>query len=206
MNFNGFDEWISIFKGGKQTDSNGHTHDGDDIIKKALSLFDIGNHEPPLVIGHPNDNSPAFGWVYDLRSEVIDGTKVLMAKFKQIVPEFAAMVKSGLYKKRSAAFYPDGRLRHVGFLGATPPAVKGLADIKFEADTKSIFFNSISFSVLTAGEKVNEKALSIMEKRYPKSSNDRLHGGFQFNDAFVKSLEIVRINEPDLFEQYMNEY
>ena len=40
------------------------------------------------------------------------------------------------YEKRSASFYPDGRLRHVGFLGAAPPAVKGLAGIAFGQEDK----------------------------------------------------------------------
>jgi hypothetical protein len=44
----------------------------------------------------------------------------LMAKHRQVQPEFSEMVKSGLYKKRSASFYPDGSLRHIGFLGAQP--------------------------------------------------------------------------------------
>jgi hypothetical protein len=41
------------------------------------------------------------------------------------------MVKQGMYKKRSIALYPDLTMRHIGFLGGMPPAVKGLADIKF---------------------------------------------------------------------------
>ena len=51
---------------------------------------------------------------------------------------FAGLLKAGRFKKRSASFYPPGHpsnptpdrpyLRHVGFLGAQPPAVKGLAD------------------------------------------------------------------------------
>ena len=44
------------------------------------------------------------------------------------------MVEKGRFNKRSAAFYPDGGLRHVGFLGASPPAVKGLNPV-FKADT-----------------------------------------------------------------------
>lgn len=197
--------WISIFKGGNQTDSRGRTHNGDEIIERALSSFNAGNHEPPVVIGHPVDNSPAFGWVKELKSDIQEGTRVLMAKFRQVVPEFAEMVKKGLYKKRSASFYPDGRLRHVGFLGAMPPAVKGLADIKFEEQTESVDFTVMDFQYLTAGEKINDKALAIMNKKYPKAFGNELHGGLQFNEAFLNSIEIVRVNDPDLFEQYLNE-
>ncbi len=139
--FKGFDGWIEIFKGGTQVDSSGNQHDGDDMIDKAVSSFNAAEHEPPLVVGHPKDNAPSFGWAHDLKTEVKDGTKVLLAKFKDVVPELEEMVKAGRYKKRSAAFYPDGRLRHVGFLGAVPPAVKGLADLNFnDAEQEPVSF------------------------------------------------------------------
>ena len=145
QNFAGFEDWVPIFAGGKQTDSAGNEHDGDGLIDKAVSLFSPEYHEPPVVVGHPKDNSPAFGWVESVKKAaqtLKDGTVVnmLMAKFKDVVPEFASAVQQGLYKKRSASFYPDGRLRHVGFLGGMPPAVKGLADLKFSDDDKAIEF------------------------------------------------------------------
>lgn len=129
--FAGFGDWIEIFRGGRQIDSSGREHDGDELIRQALEGFDPGFHEPPVVVGHPEDNSPAFGWVEKLKSETRRGVLTLLARVKDVVPEFEDLVKKGLYKKRSAAFYPDGRLRHVGFLGAAPPAVKGLADLGF---------------------------------------------------------------------------
>lgn len=142
MKFKGFDGWIEIFRGGKQIDSQGRSHDGDGLIEKAINSFDPKVHEPPVVVGHPKDNTPAFGWIAGLKKI----GNVLHAKIKDVVPEFKKAVKAGLYKKRSASFYPDGRLRHVGFLGAAPPAVKGLADLKFEGD------GGITFNDLTFGE------------------------------------------------------
>jgi len=139
MTFKGFEDWIEIFRGGRQMDSQGREHDGDELIEKAVATFDASKHEPPVVIGHPADNAPAFGWVEGLKKEVKDGVQVLLAKLRQVQPEFEDMVRRGLFKKRSAAFYPDGTLRHVGFLGAAPPAVKGLADVSFAA-TESVTF------------------------------------------------------------------
>ena len=140
MKFKGFGDWIEIFRGGKQVDSQGREHDGDALIDRAVATFDRAKHEPPVVVGHPVDDSPAFGWVEGLRTAVEDGVKVLLARFRQVVPEFAALVEKGVYKKRSASFYPDGRLRHVGFLGGAPPAVKGLADIGFGDDDRAVMF------------------------------------------------------------------
>jgi len=128
-NFKGFDNWIEIFRGGKQIDSDGKEHDGNALIDRAIETFNPSYHEPPIVVGHPKDNAPAFGWVQGLKRS---GNR-LVAKVRDVVPEFEAIAKQGLYKKRSASFYSDGRLRHVGFLGAAPPAVKGLADLKFDS-------------------------------------------------------------------------
>jgi hypothetical protein len=140
MKFKGLGDWFEIFKGGTQIDSEGREHDGDKVIDKAVATFDAAQHEPPLVVGHPKENDPSYGWVEALKTTVKDGIKVLLAKAKQVVPEFEEMVKQGRFKKRSASFYPDGRLRHIGFLGAAPPAVKGLADLKFESDSDQVVF------------------------------------------------------------------
>lgn len=146
--FKGFGDWVEIFRGGKQIDSMGREHDGDAIIERAAASFDAAKHEPPLVVGHPVDNAPAFGWVKGLKTTIKDGATVLLAKIRDVAPEFEDLVRRGLYKKRSASFYPDGGLRHVGFLGAAPPAVKGLADIGFnDGDGAVSFEEDLTFEI-----------------------------------------------------------
>jgi hypothetical protein len=140
MGGTGFDGWIEIFQGGKQTAANGRVYDGDRLIDQAVASFSTGVHEPPLVIGHPKDDAPAYGWVDQLRKSAKSGRAVLEARFKQIPDEVKALVQAGRFKKRSAAFYGDGRLRHVGLLGAQPPAVKGLADVAFSGGEDFIHF------------------------------------------------------------------
>ncbi len=93
-----------------------------------MASYNPEHHEAPVVVGHPKSNGPAYGWVEKLKR--VGG--VLMAKLKQVEPAFAEIVEAGRYKKRSASFYADGSLRHVGFLGAQPPAVKGLKDFAFD--------------------------------------------------------------------------
>lgn len=121
--------WIPIFRAGTHTDSQGNektwTEAELDII---VAKYHPDEHEAPAVIGHPEHNAPAWGWVHGLRR---DG-QILLAQFKDLVPEFVDMVKKGLFKKRSISLYPDMTLRHVGFLGAMPPAVKGLPDVAFK--------------------------------------------------------------------------
>ncbi len=124
-------KWIEIFKIGRHTDNKGRIREwteGD--LNKMVTSYDPKKHEAPAVIGHPTNNAPAYGWVESLKAEA----GKLYGKFKQIQPAFADMVSSGSFKKRSISIYPDGSLRHVGFLGAMPPAIKGLADIQFSGN------------------------------------------------------------------------
>lgn len=129
---------IEIFKAGKRADANGHiveitTQD----LQQAVDAYDPAFHESPVVIGHPKDNHPAYAWVKSLQ---LDGD-ILKAELDQVDPEFAEMVEKGRYKKVSASFYLANSqsnpkqgslyLRHVGFLGAIPPAVKGLRNPEF---------------------------------------------------------------------------
>lgn len=115
---------IEVFKVGTWTDSSGRTRtwteqDLEEIVRKYNEQKE---HEAPVVIGHPKDNAPAYGWVERLEKR---GSSI-WAKVKPTVQEFVDWLKQGLYKKVSISLYPDLLLRHVGFLGATPPAVKGL--------------------------------------------------------------------------------
>lgn len=119
--------WIEVFKTGKHTDSKGREKTFTDAdLDKMVESYDPANHEAPLVIGHPKTDSPAYGWVEALRRQ----GEVLLAKFKQVPDEVKQMVAEGRFKKRSIALYGDGRLRHVGLLGASIPAISGLQDIK----------------------------------------------------------------------------
>lgn len=157
--FKGFNDWVEIFSGGKQIDSAGKEHDGTTLINRAIETFSAGAHEPPIVLGHPTDNAPAYGWVQELKKT----GNTLLAKFKDVVPEFASAVEKGMYKKRSASFYPDGRLRHVGFLGAMPPAVKGLADLVFNDNDDSIVFDFNETKKNKTDKTKKEKGMTFAE-------------------------------------------
>lgn len=131
------EDWMEIFRAGRHTDSEGRVRDwSTQDLDFAVKSYDPAQHEAPLVIGHPATNGPAYGWVQGLK-RVGD---LLMAKAHQVAPEFAQLVKDGRFKKRSTSFYPNGTLRHIGFLGAQPPAVKGLRDISLSSDEYCISY------------------------------------------------------------------
>ncbi|MCZ9173755.1 peptidase [Escherichia albertii] len=129
---------IHIFKAGTHTDMHGKKLPfTPDDLAACVKAYDPSVHEAPLVIGHPRTEDPAWGWVKALSLSGVD----LMAEPAQLDPQFAEMVTDGRFKKVSASFYlPDSPsnpkpgvlyLRHVGFLGAQPPSVKGLKQVSF---------------------------------------------------------------------------
>lgn len=143
--------WIEVFRSGNHTDSQGNkrAYSDEDIQQIARSYnssvaADTSN-EAPIVKGHPKTDDPALGWVEQLK---VSGSK-LLAKVKDIVPEFADEVRAGRFKKVSIALYPGNLLRHIGFLGAVAPAVKGLKPVAFEEKADYIEY---SFAPNTAAE------------------------------------------------------
>lgn len=144
---------IEIFRVGTHTAMQGVTLNFSETdLAAACAAYTPGTHEAPLVIGHPKDTAPAWGWVKGLRME--DG--VVLADCKQVNPDFAELVRQGSFKKRSASWYhPDNPanpkpgsyyLRHVAFLGAQPPALKGLKDVDFaeEGEVVTVEFAEVS--------------------------------------------------------------
>jgi Chromosome segregation ATPases len=119
-------QWIELFAVGTHTDSSGKIHTFTEAdLERMVTTHDPAVHEVPLVLGHPKTDAPAWGWVQALKAE---GGK-LLASFRDVPELVREAVAKGRYKKRSISLYPDGRLRHVGLLGAAVPAVQGLKDI-----------------------------------------------------------------------------
>lgn len=126
---------VEVFRVGDHTDSAGRRRAFTEADLDTIAAYDPSRHEAPMVIGHPRDNAPAYGWVERVYRE--GGS--LRVDFKDVQPEFADAVRRGLFKKRSISLYPDGSLRHVGFLGAVPPAIKGLKDVQFAEGEASTY-------------------------------------------------------------------
>ena len=153
-------KWCEVFRAGTHTDSAGRKKEWTtQDLDRMVSNYDPKSHEAPICIDHnektgPVKGGPAYGWVEGLKRV---GQK-LYASFRQVVPEFSEMVNQGLFKKRSISIYPDGTLRHVAWLGAKPPAIKGLEDFKFsdsEADQELILSYSEAADISNFMEDLN---------------------------------------------------
>lgn len=174
---------LAVFAPGTHTAMDGRTitFTPADCVDLANS-YDPSVSEAPFVIGHPSLTAPAYGWAE--RLEFRDG--IVYAAPRQVNPAFAEAFNAGSYKKRSLSIYqPDSPgnpkpghfyARHVGFLGAVPPGVKGLPDAQFaegsgdngplefalpwEADNLASLFQSIRDWVIQ--EKSIDQADSII--------------------------------------------
>ncbi|MEW6314137.1 MAG: peptidase [Pseudomonadota bacterium] len=124
---------IEIFKRGKHTAMNGAVLDfSESDLQAMVAAYDPAIHEAPLVVGHPRHDAPRYGGVGAM--SFADG--MVAAELQDVVPEFAEWVRKKLFNKVSASLYTPGSpnnpkpgvyyLRHIGFLGAQPPAIKGL--------------------------------------------------------------------------------
>jgi hypothetical protein len=136
---------LHIFKAGRRTAMSGATLDFSEAdLAATAAAYDPAKHEAPIVVGHPKLNGPAFGWISSVSAAGGD----LEAKARAVDPEFAELVRAERYKKISASFFaPDSPsnpvpgvyyLRHVGFLGATAPAVKGLRAVEFSDSDEGV--------------------------------------------------------------------
>lgn len=213
-------KWFAIFKTGKHTDSSGNEKQWTEKdLDKIVETYDPSKHEAPIVIGHPKSNAPAFGWVDKLK-RVGD---TLYALPKQLANEFVEMVNKGLFKKRSISLYPDGTLRHIGFLGAQPPAVKGLPDVEFKDDDQSATIEGEQFTDLedAGDQKSDNEKIKELQKQidiYQKQLSDMLAKEREFEQLQSKYAEIIveknrleaelnkqkRESEEKEFEEYLD--
>jgi len=120
--------WIEIFRAGNYGDRGSWT--ADDLDRLAVA-YDPRTQAAPIVLGHPADDAPAYGWVKRLRR----AGQSLWAQLEKVDPALEALLRAGRFAQRSVALYRrfpltgGPYLRHVGFLGAAPAGVKGLAPV-----------------------------------------------------------------------------
>jgi hypothetical protein len=157
-------QWIDIFRAGK-------FHAGTDKecqftaqdVQQIVDNYDPAQYEAPAVIGHPKHDAPAFAWFSEVRRV---GDK-LQGKPRQVNAEFEKAVEDGRFKNRSAKVLQTAKgwtLRHVGFLGAQLPEVKGLAPIQFGGeDEKAI---EIEFSEETGMTDAEQRTFNERMKAF----------------------------------------
>lgn len=137
---------FNIFRTGTFTARNGlQSTFGEGDLQNMVAAYDPKRRSAPLVLGHPKDDQPAMGQVQKLIFK--DGGLYAQAMVGAALEQ---LVKDRRYVKVSAAFFSPSAennptpglyyLKHVGFLGAYPPAVKGLEPLKFASGNDGVCF------------------------------------------------------------------
>lgn len=122
------DRWFEVFRAGEYPQGDVAESDLDDIVRN----YNPAVYEAPLVIGHPEMDAPAYGWVAALKRA---GSKLLV-QLKNVPDTVQKLVNERRYSRVSIKIRRTGTgftLRHVGLLGAAAPAVEGLEPIRFNA-------------------------------------------------------------------------
>jgi len=188
---------LQIFKPGTYVASDGRRYTFTEAqLAATAAAYDPAKGEAPLVVGHPESSKPAYGWVKSLSF----ADQSLEAEPQQVEPAFEALLKAGRFKKRSASFYaPDAEdnpvkgvyyLRHIGFLGAQPPAVKGLREASFTGSAKSV----IEFADMadTANASLWRRLREFIIEKFGSDVADKV-----IPDYHVSTLEDDARNDPD---------
>ena len=180
------DGWIDVCRAGSWTDVEGRA------VTLASADFDriaaaYGSADPaPVVVGHPETDAPAWGWVAGLRRV---GDR-LQARLRDIAPAFRTAVEAGRYAGRSVALAGD-RLVHLGFLGGAPPAVDGLSPTRFGAAPDRVI--ELAAADLDASERWAWGAVRRVLRRLRDWVIER--DGVEKADALVSEHEIDLIGE-----------
>lgn len=191
------DVWIEGFAAGTHKDSMGRekTWTQEDI-DKAVDTYAPDNYEAPTVIGHPADNMPAYGWIDQVKRVGEGMASKLMLKLKDTMPAFETMVKERRFPKRSMSFFGDGRIRHLGFLGAAPPAVEGLMNIELSGESGA----EIEFDITQedpmpennkSGEETQDHTVEELQKKLKEKDDEiaSLKSDHSSQDEKIKNLE-----------------
>lgn len=205
-------KFIKIFKTGTFKDSTGKEHTiTTEELDRRVTLYneqqEDAKRKAPHVIGHPTHNAPAYGWVGKLKRE----GQYLLASCEEMADSFVEAVNSKAYKFRSASFYGDGLLRHVGWLGAAQPAVPGLDEVSFADDADMVLFEDFmdwetAWGLNRAGELfqrfrdwiIEQSGLEVADSVMPQWNIDGLKNAKADQEEFNDPTPIKDINMTEL--------
>lgn len=148
-------------------------------LRAIADAYDPAVAPAPVVVGHPEIDAPAYGWVesfdYDADRER------LFANLHEIEPAFAEMVQTGRFKKVSMAYFAPGQghnpvpgtwyPKHLGFLGAAAPGVPGLKNARFAGDEGVAF--EVAFGAAQESASLFRKLRDLLIEKFGIDAADK---------------------------------
>lgn len=139
---------FQIFRSGRHTAMHGADMNFSEAdIRDTAHFYSESAYSAPLVLGHPKNDAPAYGRV---RSLFFKNGKLFA--HAQVDSPLVQAVRDGRYRNVSASFFGPATpgnpvpgvwsLKHVGFLGATPPAVRGMDQLNFSDNDGCLCFTA----------------------------------------------------------------
>jgi hypothetical protein len=193
--FKGLQDWVPIFRAGVQKDSLGRekvwtTGDLDQVVANHSA-----EHPAPHVITHKELYSPfAYGRTAELKRE----GDVLLAKSKDIEPQFEQLIKDGRLFERSVRLVPTAngwKLGHVAWLGAEQPAVQGLAPVQFSAEPAACDY-SLEWRTPGLLARMMRRMREFMIEKFDMETADRLMPEWDINDLETYAADARAENQP----------
>ena len=170
-------KFFKIFRAGTHTSMAGQTLSfSEQDVADIATFYPMVKKFAPLVLGHPVDDCPAYGMVTALRYK--DGALFAEA---EVNDELVDLVQKGRYGNVSASFFARGdsrnpvpgmwTLKHVGFLGAAAPAVKGLGELNFAESVSSGHYIGPGVGASFVGLRNRGSEVSFAEARGQRQSD-----------------------------------
>jgi hypothetical protein len=97
----------------------------------------------PMVPGHPADDEPVFGYATGFDYNPVNN-RLMVTEAEDVSRTFKKVVNSGQMNGVSVKVIPDNlggwQLKHIGFLGKSPPALAHLKPAKFSKSDGVVIF------------------------------------------------------------------
>jgi hypothetical protein len=139
------DKPIEIFYSGNHIDSQGKKVAVTNAqVEAMVTDFNLSGGRVPLVPGHPSDDNPALGYATKLG---LSNGRAIVTEVDELNPAFMAIVNSGELNRVSVKLQLPGhhsnpgkghRLKHIGFLGRSRPALDQLRSAQFSTNDGEI--------------------------------------------------------------------
>lgn len=165
-------KWTEIFRSGSYGTKGSYTN-GD--LDQMVANFNK-NDQVPIVLGHPETDSPAWGWL----SEVKRDGDVLLGKPDNLHANFEKALDEKQFKNRSVRIADTDsghKILHLGYLGAMLPQVEGLKTAQFTTTGECVDY---AFDLPSSKEVKKEEEV---ENKKPETEGERV------KDEKIKQLE-----------------